>query len=33
MLPAMPGGKDLLQKLKVEMKMEALEFTERWAAD
>jgi hypothetical protein len=33
MLPAMPGGKDLLQKLKVEMNMAASEFTERWAAD
>jgi hypothetical protein len=33
MLPAMPGGKELLQKLKLELQMESNEFNERWAAD
>ncbi|GHV92228.1 hypothetical protein AGMMS50268_27310 [Spirochaetia bacterium] len=33
MLPSMPGGKELLQKLKLELQMESSEFTERWAAD
>jgi hypothetical protein len=33
MLPSMPGGKDLLQKLKTDLKMQAHEFGERWAAD
>jgi hypothetical protein len=33
MLPAMPGGKELLQKLKTELKMDSNEFNERWAAD
>ncbi|MDR1389758.1 MAG: AIPR family protein, partial [Treponema sp.] len=33
MLPSMPGGKELLQRLRSELKMDANEFTERWAAD
>jgi hypothetical protein len=33
MLPSMPGGKELLQKLKTELKLDATEFSERWAAD
>jgi hypothetical protein len=33
MLPSMPGGKELLQKLKTELKMDAAKFNERWAAD
>jgi hypothetical protein len=33
MLPSMPGGKELLQKLRTELKMDAHEFNERWAAD
>jgi hypothetical protein len=33
MLPSMPGGKELLQKLKMELQMESNEFSERWAAD
>jgi hypothetical protein len=33
MLPSMPSGKDLSQKLKSELKMDATDFSERWAAD
>jgi hypothetical protein len=34
MLPSMPGGgRELLQKLKTELKMETSDFSERWAAD
>lgn len=33
MLPAMPGGKDLSQKLKTALAMDAAEFESRWAAD
>jgi len=33
MLPSIPGGKELSQKLKTELKMDAKEFGERWAAD
>ena len=33
MLPSMPGGKELIQRLKTDLKMENNEFTDRWAAD
>jgi hypothetical protein len=33
MLPSLPGMKDLAQSLKVELKMDSAEFSERWAAD
>jgi len=33
MLPTIPGGKDLCQKLKTEMKMEVTDYEARWAAD
>lgn len=33
MLPTIPGGKDLSQRLKLEMKMETKEYEARWAAD
>lgn len=33
MLPAMPGGKDLSQKLKTALTMDAGDFEPRWAAD
>lgn len=33
MLPSIPGGKDLYQNLKNELKMGTDDFTDRWAAD
>jgi len=33
MLPSMPMGKELSQKLRNELKMNSNEFSERWAAD
>ncbi len=33
MLPAMPGGRELSQKLKAELAMDAGQFEARWAAD
>ena len=33
MLPAMPGGKDLSQKLRTALTMDAGDFESRWAAD
>lgn len=33
MLPSMPGGKDLSQKLKTALTMDAGDFESRWAAD
>jgi hypothetical protein len=33
MLPSMPGGKELNQKLKAAMSMDAGQFEQRWAAD
>jgi len=33
MLPSMPGGKELNQKLKAAMAMDAGQFEQRWAAD
>jgi hypothetical protein len=33
MLPSMPGGKDLSQKLKAALAMDAGQFEARWAAD
>ena len=33
MLPSMPGGRDLSQKLKSELAMKAESFEDRWAAD
>lgn len=33
MLPSMPGGKELNQQLRESLKMEAIEFEDRWAAD
>jgi hypothetical protein len=33
MLPAMPMGKELFQKMKQELKINAENFSERWAAD
>ena len=33
MLPSMPGGKDLNQKLKAALAMDADQFEARWAAD
>jgi hypothetical protein len=33
MLPSMPVGKELSQKLRSELKMKTEEFSERWAAD
>ena len=33
MLPAMPGGKELNQKLRSAMSMEPEQFEARWAAD
>ena len=33
MLPSMPGGKDLSQKLRAALTMEPGQFEARWAAD
>lgn len=33
MLPAMPGGSELNQKLRAALQMEAVQFEDRWAAD
>ena len=33
MLPAMPAGKELAQKLKIALKMDTGDFESRWAAD
>lgn len=33
MLPSMPGGRELSQKLRESLKMDASEFHDRWAAD
>ena len=33
MLPTIPGGRELSQKLKIDMKMDASDYEARWAAD
>jgi hypothetical protein len=33
MLPSMPGGRELSQRLKTALTMDAAHFEQRWAAD
>ena len=33
MLPSMPNGKELAQKIRNELKLNTIDFSERWAAD